>query len=68
MVSDVETAKDAVRQLLAQGPGCVVLTLGAGGVVFSGWGSNDRQSLTHTPAEKVATIDTTVSAVILPGH
>lgn len=62
MVCDVETAKEAVRQLLARGPACVVLTLGAGGVVFSGWGSDDRESLTHMPAEKVIPVDTTVSA------
>ena len=61
VVYDVETAKEAVRQLLARGPGCVVLTLGAGGVVFSGWDSDDHESLTHIPAEKVTPVDTTVS-------
>ena len=55
-VTDVSSAKLAVSQLLARGPGSVVLTLGAGGVVFSG-GSND---VTHIPAESVATVDTTV--------
>jgi ribokinase len=58
-VSDVETAKQAVNRLLARGPGCVVLTLGAGGVVFSGRGSEDTGTLTHIPAESVATVDTT---------
>ena len=59
-VGDVETAKQAVNRLLARGPGCVVLTLGAGGVVFSGRGSEDTDTLTHIPAESVATVDTTV--------
>ncbi|CAI8004815.1 Ribokinase [Geodia barretti] len=58
-VGDVETAKQAVNRLLARGPGCVVLTLGAGGVVFSGRGSEDTDTLTHIPAESVATVDTT---------
>ena len=62
-VSDVDSAKEAMRKLLARGPGCVVVTLGAGGVVFSGWGSHERDSatITHIPAETVATVDTTVS-------
>lgn len=60
-VSDVDSAKEAMRKLLARGPGCVVVTLGAGGVVFSGWGSHERDSatITHIPAETVATVDTT---------
>jgi ribokinase len=70
-VSDVETAKQAVNRLLARGPGCVVLTLGAGGVVFSGRGSEDTGTLTHIPAESVATVDTTVGhspSLISPYH
>ena len=57
---DEETARKAAAALLTRGPRCVVITLGAGGVVFSGWGSKDPAALTHIPAERVATIDTTV--------
>ena len=60
-VSNVQSAKEAINQLLPRGPDCVVLTLGAGGVVFSGCGSGDQQTITHIPAESVATVDTTVS-------
>ena len=59
-VSDVASAKLAVQQLLIRGPGGVVVTLGAGGVVFSGRGSG-RDTITHIPAEAVTAIDTTVS-------
>ena len=59
-VRDVESGREAVKQLLARGPGCVVLTLGAGGVVFSGRGPSGRDSITHLPARTVQTVDTTV--------
>ena len=67
-VRDVASAKKAVQQLLARGPGCVVLTLGAGGVVFSGWGSESDESITHLPAESVEAIDSTVSPPPPPTH
>ena len=60
-VRDIASAREAVSQLLARGPSCVVLTLGARGVVFSGHGTEGHDSITHLPAEQVASVDTTVS-------
>ena len=55
-VEDLDSARDAVRDLLARGPGRVVLTLGARGVVFS-----EHNTITHISAQQVDTVDTTVS-------
>ena len=60
-VRDIASAREAVIHLLARGPSCVVLTLGARGVVFSRHGTEGRDSITHLPAEPVASVDTTVS-------
>lgn len=63
-MKDINSAKIAVERLLVSGSNCVVITLGAGGVVFSGWGSEGVGSINHIPAETVNAIDTTVSILL----
>ena len=55
-MTDVEEGRTAVKSLLSKGCGCVVLTMGGSGVVFT-----DNGKIIHVPAEKVDVVDTTVS-------
>ena len=58
-VPDLPTAYKAVEMLQSYTPGCVVLTLGEKGVLFTEKGKPDL--VRHQEAEKVKVVDTTVS-------
>lgn len=57
--SDLEGARGVVHRLQALGAGCVVLTLGESGVLFTAVGEKEGV-VHHCPAEKVDVVDTTV--------
>lgn len=58
-VPDLPSAYKAVEVLQSYTPGCVVLTLGEKGVLFTEKGKPDI--VRHQEAEKVKVVDTTVS-------
>lgn len=58
-VPDLSSAYKAVEVLQSYNPGCVVLTLGEKGVLFTEIGKPDI--IKHQEAEKVEVVDTTVS-------
>ena len=58
-VPDLPTAYKAVEMLQSYTPGCVVLTLGEKGVLFTEKGKPNL--VRHQEAEKVKVVDTTVS-------
>lgn len=58
-VPDLPSAYKAVEVLQSYTPGCVVLTLGEKGVLFTEKGKPDI--VWHQEAEKVKVVDTTVS-------
>ena len=58
-VPDLPSAYKAVEMLQSYTPGCVVLTLGEKGVLFTEKGKPDL--VRHQEAENVKVVDTTVS-------
>ena len=67
-VPDLPSAHKAVETLHSLGPGCVLLTLGEKGVVFTERGKR-AEDIKHMEAEKVEVVDTTVSRFIkVLGH
>lgn len=65
-VPDLASGYQAVRELQSRGPGCVVLTLGEKGVLFTELGA-ETKTIRHIEALKVDVIDTTVSRVDVRG-
>lgn len=59
-VTDKGSGIKAVNVLQSKGPGCIVLTMGSAGVLFTQPGND---AVTHIEAEKVNVVDTTVSKI-----
>ena len=59
-VLDLESGHKAVTLLKTHGPVCVVLTMGAQGVIFTDYPATQSCVVQHKSAEKVEVIDTTV--------
>lgn len=58
-VTDKVSGESAVIALQKKGPGCVVLTMGSEGVLYTI--PNEDNTVHHVPAKPVHVIDTTVS-------
>jgi len=61
-VDGVDGARAGATRILARGPGAVVVTLGADGVVVA-----DADGCTHVPAPRVRVVDTTGAGDVLVG-
>lgn len=63
-MTDRASGESAVLSLQNEGPGCVVLTMGSGGVLYTlpreERNGDDSVSVHHVPAEPVNVVDTTV--------
>ena len=64
-VADMASARETVRTLQLKGPGCVVLTLGEKGSIFSQRETND---IKHIKSTKVDVVDTTVIKALTLQH
>jgi ribokinase len=58
-VTDIESAHTAVKMLQLNQPGCVVLTMGGSGVVFTDLDDMTNDNIHHIPAVPVDVVDTT---------
>lgn len=59
-VPDIPTGREAVAKLQYLGVGCVVLTMGERGVLYSQYNEGVWSGVEHVPAHPVEAVDTTV--------